>query len=222
MGPAVAMIVLAPALMRPGSQKPPFVEAPLDALGIQQPDYVFVGNSMLGKSIDPGHLSELTGGGNVFMFRDGGSASALWYLQIKNYLIPSKTRPKTVFLFFRDHFLTEPKYRITGHYRDRIDRASLANEVVLEEKFEFNSTWRNRADAALMSFYPIQKYSRTAQKFLKKLAVWPLSKDGQGPSAALGSVNAQFDLNGLRPTPRSELAPTASGAGHSLVAWWWP
>lgn len=87
-----------------------------------QPDFVFVGNSMVESRIDIPTLSELTEA-KVALLTDGGSSSARWYLYLKNYLVPSGVKPKRVFLFFRDWSLSLPFFRLTGAYRDRTEQA---------------------------------------------------------------------------------------------------
>jgi hypothetical protein len=75
-----------------------------------------------------GYLKE-----RIVMLEYGGSASAMWYLWTKNAVIRSGHHPKTIVIFFRDQFLTEPTFRVEGErYRTYIDQLSMPEEPLLD------------------------------------------------------------------------------------------
>jgi hypothetical protein len=113
-------------------------EMPFDAnvaadLRSLEPEFIFVGDSMVGSRIDPAYLSSLLGDRIVAGIFHTATGSAFWYLALKNWIVPSLTRPKVVFFFFRDENLTDPMFRVTGPYRPNLDRAARDREPVLNE-----------------------------------------------------------------------------------------
>lgn len=95
-------------------------------------DVALVGNSMLGRGIDADQLSRRLGK-RVVKLDSGGSASAWWYLVIKNLVARSANRPNQVLLFFRDHYLTDPGRRVLGKYAAKILAMSDANEPLIDD-----------------------------------------------------------------------------------------
>lgn len=78
-------------------------------LKLARPECIGIGNSMmftrLGKTSEA--ISELTGRKFSFLFR-GGSDPLVWHLILKNVVVPSGVRPRTILLFVRDDELTRP------------------------------------------------------------------------------------------------------------------
>lgn len=104
-----------------------------DSLEQTKPDVVLIGNSMLRAGVDEARLSELTQANTLKSFSNG-SASAWWYLYVKNVLGPSQHKPKVAVIFFRDHYLTDPSFRTDGPYAEAIRTISNADEPVLRER----------------------------------------------------------------------------------------
>ncbi len=108
-------------------------------VGARQPEIVFIGNSILLDSTDENVFTELTGR-KALIVGFSGSASAWWYLALKNVLLDPETRrlsggesrPRLVVVFFRDYGLTDPGFRVTGEYQGGIDGMSTAQEPVLD------------------------------------------------------------------------------------------
>lgn len=96
-----------------------------------KPEIVFLGNSMLGEGVDERLFMHQTGH-RTFKLWSGGWSSAIWYLALKNVIVPASPRPKTVVIFFRDHFLTHPTYLVKGRYKKWIDQMTGPEEPVLE------------------------------------------------------------------------------------------
>ena len=98
-----------------------------------QADTVLVGNSMLGEGVDEALFVEKLGLSAVKLSQ-GGSASAYWYLIAKNVVLGAEPRPRRLALFFRDHFLTDPTYRVEDRYRAAIEEIAEGDEPLLEER----------------------------------------------------------------------------------------
>jgi hypothetical protein len=98
-----------------------------------QADTVLVGNSMLGEGVDEALFVEKLGLPAVKLSH-GGSASAYWYLMTKNVVLGAEPRPRRLVLFFRDHFLTDPTYRVEDRYRTAIEGLAEGDEPLLEER----------------------------------------------------------------------------------------
>lgn len=102
----------------------------LQRIEAERPDVVLIGNSILREGVDAEALSLRTGRRCLEVVR-GGAASAWWYLALKNQVAAARHRPEWVVVVFRDHFLTEPAFRVTGKYRRALDALSGGEEPVL-------------------------------------------------------------------------------------------
>ncbi len=96
-----------------------------------KPDVVLLGNSLIGEGVDEQLLARQINQRTVKLWK-GGWASAVWYLTFKNVVIPASSPPKTVAIFFRDHFLTDPAYRTQASYMTYIDDLAGPEEPMLE------------------------------------------------------------------------------------------
>ncbi len=96
-----------------------------------RPELVLVGNSILRRGVDVAALSARTGRRCLEVAR-GGAASAWWYLALKNQVAAADHFVPLAVIVFRDHFLTEPRFRVTGKYREALDAIAGAREPVLD------------------------------------------------------------------------------------------
>ncbi len=103
-----------------------------------QPDLVLVGDSVLELGVNQDQLAELTGK-KVYKIGLFGSASAEWYLIIKNQLLEADHSPDAVLIFFRDSILTAPAYRVAGKYLLRVDELSTPEDTLLLQKAYINA-----------------------------------------------------------------------------------
>lgn len=96
-----------PAIVRPNyvKEKETFNNNLLSEIIQIEPEYIFIGNSMLNSRIDIKHLDDISNNKN-FMFDFSGSLSAEWYLMLKNFVTKLEKKPKAIFLFFRSQNLT--------------------------------------------------------------------------------------------------------------------
>lgn len=96
-----------------------------------KPGMVLLGNSMLGEGIDEQGLDDLVPE-RVLKLGLNGAASAVWYLVIKNFIGAQEPVPRVAVLFFRDTFLTQPRFRVEDRYREKVDRHAGPDEELLD------------------------------------------------------------------------------------------
>jgi hypothetical protein len=152
------LILVPPALIRPTAQGKLNFDAPLLAqVNAVSPDYVFIGNSMLNSRIDAPSLEKRLGGHCCFILWTGGAESAWTHQALKNIALAANHRPKKIFIFFRDAYLTQPTYRATDRYWWKIERLSHADEPALDRAMTASRTWQEQFEYRLSELYPIQK-----------------------------------------------------------------
>ena len=137
-----------------------------------QPQIVLLGDSTLVLGVDTDALAEQTGK-SVYNIGIPGSASALWYLMLKNSIAEASYKPEYVVVIFRNTILTAPGYRVHGSYFQLVDEYAARNEPVFIEKsfvnlmnpleiaaekylplYVFRSDLRNGIDANIRYFAP--------------------------------------------------------------------
>jgi hypothetical protein len=112
----------------------PFRDLSIEELRSGNPRWVFIGDSMLGTRIDPGHLGRISTTGDEFvsfLYR-AATGPAWWYLAFKNQLVASGVKPRMTFIFFRDTNLTDTMFRLEGHYGHALDEVARAEEPELD------------------------------------------------------------------------------------------
>lgn len=117
-----------------------------------QPQIVLIGDSTLVLGMDPQALASQTGR-SVYSIGIPGSASALWYLVIKNTIAETARKPDLVLVVFRDSILTVPGYRVHGSYFELLDEHARRNEPVLVEKAFTNQM--NPLEFAAEKYFPL-------------------------------------------------------------------
>jgi hypothetical protein len=128
--------------------RPPFVPLGEDIqkeivrLETCKPDILLIGNSYLAAAVNPDELSRLTGRRCLIM-KYGGSATACWYLLVKNVLRPARHVPKIVLLYFRGYDLTLPAFHADGRFRRTLlEPLSTDDESLLKElAYRKNKGW---------------------------------------------------------------------------------
>jgi hypothetical protein len=111
-----------------------FRTAPIEMLRYAKPQWVFIGDSMLGTRIDPDHLGRIstTGDEMVSFLYHAATGPAWWYLAFKNQLVASEMKPKVTFIFFRDTNLTDTMFRLEGQYGHALDQVARESEPELD------------------------------------------------------------------------------------------
>jgi len=197
---AVILMLLLPAGYRPTFDgKLPFDGHVLADLDAQKPDYIFIGNSMLGSRIDELTLESRVGKNCCYVLWTGGAESAWEHQVLKNYVVAAAHRPKAVFIFFRDAYLTRVTYRANDSYWWKIERVSHDREPELARAMQESRTWQERLEYALGLLYPIQK-RREAANYLFGWMVSQIVDPGRIPYGAptAASYNELFSLDKLR------------------------
>ena len=111
-----------------------FRDGPIGLLQYGNPEWVFIGDSMLGTRIDPKLLAELSGDGTrpaMFLF-ERATGPAWWYLSFKNHLVASGVRPRVTFFFFRDTNMTDTMFRLETLIGEALDEVAREQEPELD------------------------------------------------------------------------------------------
>jgi len=152
----VLVIILVPSLIRPKVATEDEMAKLIRDLQESKPEYIFIGNSMLDSRLDKKKFEELSGSSCQIVWH-GGVMSAVWYLIVKNVIATSKIYPKSIFIFFRDTYLTEPDYRVSGTYRRYLNIYSTGKEKILEDKLLTKNILHNRYEIAITKLYPLMQ-----------------------------------------------------------------
>lgn len=205
----VGMVLLLPAILgRTGISREPFDPTPLVELQSlsPSPEVVLIGDSMLGTRIDPETMDACS---NVPVFVNilEGSASARWYLYLKNYLAESNVQPKHVVIFFRDRYLTDPVFRTSAQYQEWLHAAMKPDEPVVDRLLKGQDTSRFAWLAKFFEWlYPSQQLREQAADYMVSRAqklTEHVTSDGTDFDVALDRT---FDIDLLRKDMPSELA----------------
>ena len=131
---AFLAVLGASLLIRPrGGTAGAEIRTEIERLEKARPALLCIGNSYLAAAVNPAELSRLTGATVQMLYR-GGAQSACYYLFLKNVVAAAAHRPKAVLIYFQDHFLTVPTFRIDGNNRaTKILPFSNPSEPLIEE-----------------------------------------------------------------------------------------
>lgn len=124
----------------------------LQYLEENQPQIVLMGDSTLALGLDPEALAQQTGK-SVYSIAIPGSASALWYLILKNNIAESTYKPEYVLVVFRDSILTAPGYRVNGSYFELVDEYARRNEPLFIQNSFVNLM--NPLEIAADKYFPL-------------------------------------------------------------------
>jgi hypothetical protein len=198
---AVLLTIFVPsALVRPTvAGKGAFDSQLLADFNAVGPDYVFIGNSMLQTRIDERVLEDALGARCCYILWTGGAESAWMHQALKNIALGAAHRPKTVFIFFRDAFLTQPTYRATDRYWWKIEHLSHADEPELNRAMTLSRTWQEELEYRLGELYPVQRLRDKATGTLSWLASEVVTPGRVRYGGSAGQkYDALFDLDKMR------------------------
>jgi len=197
--PVSLCIVLAPALILPyRAEREPYIgEMIHQQLRQKNPDFVFIGNSMLWSRIDDTYLEKLLGGKKVFSIVNFGGLSAVHYLSFKYLFLPSGIRPKRVFIFFRGNQFILPRARTTDDpfVEKIIQRITPSPDPVYEQIVHGRS--RSATDIVydmLVDLFPLSSAQEVARKKLNDVALGIASPWIQNETNILTRINKRFSL----------------------------
>jgi hypothetical protein len=118
----------------------------------EKPEVILLGNSVLKFGIDQPQFEQLIGR-KTQKLGFPGSASAYWYLIIKNNIVTASTPPQYLIIFFLDNMLTTPDLGVNGTYIPLIDEIAGENETQLLQKAYLNQL--NPIEGFLDSHFPV-------------------------------------------------------------------
>jgi hypothetical protein len=153
-----------------------FRTKPVELLAHRPPEWVFIGDSMLGTRIDPTLLSELSGtpDRDVALLVQAASGPAYWYLSFKNVLVASGVRPRMTFFFFRDTNMTDTLFRLQSTLGDALDDVAHEREPELDAMVAARQrgAW-SQVDALLNRVYQVDTASSWMQPTVRRwYAFW--------------------------------------------------
>ena len=170
------------------------------------PKWVVIGDSMAGSRIEPALLGERTGG-RVAPLLYAGSGPAWWYLALKNWVIPSRIRPRAVFVFFRDTNLTNVMFRI--------DATWALDTAALEREDDLNAVVARRRGTPFYrvrdSFDRLYQAEQARRWIEPAMTEWPARAmfDARRKRAAfMQQLNDRFGLSHLRPMDAADMQAT--------------
>jgi hypothetical protein len=205
--------------------RPPFVplggdiHAEIARLEAVRPDILLIGNSYLAAAVEPDGLSRKTGR-RCMLLKRGGSASACWYLMLKNVLLPARHVPQAVVLYFRDNELTLPAFHTGGRARaTQIEPLSTPDEGLLEKLAIRESD--GRVLTALKRFWPVvaqrERIKTHAELGLERLVLSLFQKsDARSVGRIFNYVFADFRMNKELLSRRQLAEEMATAASRSM------
>ncbi|MBF0447476.1 MAG: hypothetical protein HQL67_04680 [Magnetococcales bacterium] len=162
----LTVIFATPIMLGDRQAKPAFDATQKNNLTKLNPDYVFVGSSVLLSRLDVDYFNQLLSGQSGYILGDFGAPSALWYLYLKNSLIASNIRPKTVFIFFRNTALTNPIEGASSLFiREKIDKNALEHEPIYDRVMGYHKTFIHSLGEWFVWLYPIQEHWQKSLKW---------------------------------------------------------
>jgi len=126
-----------------------------DGIAAQNPQIVLLGDSMVEENVDTPALSDELGQ-SVYTVSYPGSASALWYLSIKNNILLSPNKPPALVIVFRDTIPTSPAYRADGKFVRAIDTLAGADEPLLTQLAYVNRV--NPLEKFAKQYFPLYEF----------------------------------------------------------------
>lgn len=195
-----AIVLLGAAvLVRPfTAKKERFDSETFKRIQATQPEFVFIGDSLLGYSIDAPLLETILGGRKIEVLWHGGAASAAWYLYLKNFVVGAGIHPRRVFIFIHDAVLTDPQFRTTGKYAQQLQRLCRSDEPLFREltKADEQQLWWLPRVAAVL--FPADSnrahYQQKVDSWMRRVAARSRTAARQLEAEA----NQAFDVANIR------------------------
>lgn len=181
------------------------VSGTIRELQAAQPEYIGIGNSMMFTRLGmtPEKITALTGRKFFFIYKNG-SDTPIWYLTLKNVVVPSGVHPRAVLLFVRDNELTAP---FTGKGADAPYLASLKGG----QEPELDKFMRKAGPGSVEGLYSFSDWREAMSRHLTDMAL-DLGGGSVPKKAQKFALSARFGLEHLRGDLRSDL-PQADELG---------
>lgn len=164
----------------------------------ERPDVFIMGNSLVARGLNIPQLESLTGL-RILKADRGGSASALWYLILKNNIAAAETPPPHVVFVFRDNIFAAAGASTQGKYRAEIDEFAGADETILNQLAYIN--YLSPLENFLANASAFYRYKDVLRETLVYGAEYPINEwlfhtDVDGVDAA---IDEAFRLENLDP-----------------------
>lgn len=153
-----------------------------------QSDVILLGDSTLLDSIDETYLTELLGT-QSYKIGNPGSASAIWYLILKNNIATSPVKPEQLVIFSRASMLTTPEYRTTGKYEESILEAALPEDALVIDRAYLSQM--NELEKVFDKYLPLYGYRARIRKSIEDFMKYHIS--GRVMDFDYKQVDASFD-----------------------------
>ena len=170
-----------------------------------RPEFVFIGDSMLGSRIDPTHMRR-TINRQTWWVMQPGTGSAWWYLALKNHVLGAGVVPKAAIVYFRDYNLTDVMFRLDATFRWSLDR------VAGPEEPELNAVLARRRQGGWAAVHGLAERTYDVAPLMARaddrLSQWPAERL-VGPARAAAftkDMNALFAFEKLRPMADADMA----------------
>jgi hypothetical protein len=192
----------------PGAPRAAFDPSLRTRLERIRPQFLLLGNSMVDTRFDEPTLRRLLPGKRVAVVGIPGSKSAVWYLALKNAVVPSGARPR-VLLFFRGNELTDPRARALGDEHRKLEKMAPEDDPLVEQKLAPPM----REPIARLGWYrervaPFGRLHGRSQPWVDgvSFAVSSFLWRDADLDARKDSINELFDMKHLREARESDLA----------------
>ena len=170
-----------------------------------RPEFVFIGDSMLGSRIDPTHMRRTINRPTWWVMQPG-TGSAWWYLALKNHVFGAGVTPKAAIVYFRDYNLTDVMFRLDAAFRWSLDT------VAGPEEPELNAVLARRRQGGWAAVHGLAERTYHVAPLMARaddrLSQWPAERlVGPGRAAAFTKdMNALFAFERLRPMVDADVA----------------
>lgn len=195
-------------------QHRPFDPEPIENLRHGRPQWVFIGDSMMGTRIDPILLGQLSSTHDelVAFLYHAATGPAWWYLAFKNHLVASGIRPRAVFVFFRDTNLTDTLFRLDGLYGNVLDEVAHAEEPELDALVAARQGVWSRVHAAAARVYETDVAAGWLEPAVRRWFVNWRYPDPRARARFDQLLGERFDLATLRPYVAADLGALGEAA----------
>lgn len=196
------------------------IDDEIDRLEAARAEVVVIGNSMVPCRIDPELATRLTGKRFSLLSFDG-SASAGWFLLVKNVVAEMDPPPGTVVLFFRDTIFHFPAYRTTGQREPFISSLRVGAEPELDRALLLADRRRSPvlegAADLVDGFWPADGYQARASTRLSDLAMDLTKLGDHDKDARRDQMDQVFALDNLREDLAADFDPEKMRKADSLA-----
>ncbi len=194
----VAVVLVVPAIashLMP--VKTHFDAKPIADLQAKKPQVVILSDSMVDNGVDPELLGKLLGGRRVELLWYGGAASASWYFRLKNYIAAAHIHPELVCIFFRDRVLTDPRFRIEGSYRSKLEAAMHQDEPIYRLVLSQQLAGAGDLNRWVDRLYPLNAHRHAQHEKIEQTSMRLISNAGVTVSELRRWINETFALANL-------------------------